>query len=117
VQETFQHSSGHERVRPAGEPLLHLLAQRHHRHAGCARHRTLPQRSRQKTHRSAPPFGSSADYPPAPARNGESGDRVVVTSGRGGLTDPGDHDGAVLIAASGTTGRPALAARLDPTVG
>jgi hypothetical protein len=41
----------------------------------------------------------------------------VVTSGRGGLTDPGDHDGAVLIAASGTTGRPALAARLDPTVG
>jgi sugar lactone lactonase YvrE len=45
------------------------------------------------------------------------GDRVVVTSGRGGLADPGDHDGAVLIAASGTTGRRALPARLDATVG
>jgi sugar lactone lactonase YvrE len=44
------------------------------------------------------------------------GDKVVVTSGRGGLADPGDHDGAVLIAAAGATGRPALAARLDATV-
>jgi sugar lactone lactonase YvrE len=45
------------------------------------------------------------------------GDQVVVTSGRGGLTDPGDQDGAVLIAVSGATGRPALPARLDATVG
>lgn len=44
------------------------------------------------------------------------GDRVVVTSGRGGLTDPGDRDGAVLVAAAGATGRPALPARLDATV-
>ncbi len=44
------------------------------------------------------------------------GDRVVVTSSRGGLTDPGPHDGAVLIAAAGSTGSPALHARLDDVV-
>jgi sugar lactone lactonase YvrE len=45
------------------------------------------------------------------------GEHVVVTSGRGGLAEPGDYDGAVLIAESGVTGRPALSARLDAAVG
>ncbi|MEV4706264.1 SMP-30/gluconolactonase/LRE family protein [Actinoplanes sp. NPDC049316] len=41
------------------------------------------------------------------------GTTLVVTSGRGGLTDPGPDDGAVLVTDAGARGRPALPARLD----
>jgi sugar lactone lactonase YvrE len=40
------------------------------------------------------------------------GERVVVTSGRGGLADPGVHDGAVMIMDAGVTGIEALPTRL-----
>jgi sugar lactone lactonase YvrE len=43
------------------------------------------------------------------------GDQVVVTSGRGELPDPGEHDGAVMIAPAGVTGLQALPARLEAT--
>ncbi len=51
---------------------------------------------------------------PVPARQPTSvclvGPMLVVTSGRGGLPDPGADDGAVLVTESGTTGIPALPA-------
>jgi sugar lactone lactonase YvrE len=54
---------------------------------------------------------------PVPARQPTSvclvGDHVVVTSGRGGLDDPGPADGAVMITEAGATGLEALPARLD----
>jgi sugar lactone lactonase YvrE len=49
---------------------------------------------------------------PVPARQPTSvcvaGSRLVVTSGRGGLDDPGPDDGAVMVTEAGTTGLPAL---------
>ncbi|WP_306204342.1 SMP-30/gluconolactonase/LRE family protein [Actinoplanes sp. RD1] len=48
---------------------------------------------------------------PVPARQPTSvclaGDTLVVTSGRGGLDDPADADGAVMVTAAGATGLPA----------
>ena len=40
------------------------------------------------------------------------GSQLVVTSGRGGLDDPGVDDGAVLVTAAGAQGVPALPVRL-----
>jgi sugar lactone lactonase YvrE len=53
---------------------------------------------------------------PVPARQPTSvclvGSSLVVTSGRGGLEDPGPDDGAVLVTDAGVQGRPALPVRL-----
>lgn len=42
-----------------------------------------------------------------------AGDRLVVTSGRGGVDDPGPDDGAVMVTAAVAPGIEALPARLD----
>ncbi|BCJ50728.1 hypothetical protein Asp14428_22030 [Actinoplanes sp. NBRC 14428] len=53
---------------------------------------------------------------PVPARQPTSvcliGTTLVVTSGRGGLDDPGPADGAVLVTAAGARGGPALPVRM-----
>jgi sugar lactone lactonase YvrE len=53
---------------------------------------------------------------PVPARQPTSvclvGSTLVVTSGRGGLDEPGPDDGAVLVTDAGATGVPALPVRL-----
>jgi sugar lactone lactonase YvrE len=53
---------------------------------------------------------------PVPARQPTSvclaGSRLFVTSGRGGLDDPGADDGAVLVGDAGAEGLPALGVRL-----
>ncbi len=43
--QTFHGPGGNVGVGPAGRPLLHLLPQRHHQHAGGAGHCSLPQRA------------------------------------------------------------------------
>jgi sugar lactone lactonase YvrE len=54
---------------------------------------------------------------PVPARQPTSvclaGSRLVVTSGRGGLDEPGPDDGAVLVTDAGAQGVPALPVRLN----
>jgi sugar lactone lactonase YvrE len=61
------------------------------------------------------PDGTLARRVPVPAKQPTSvciaGTTLVVTSGRGGLDDPGDADGAVLIGDAGVAGVPALPAR------
>jgi sugar lactone lactonase YvrE len=42
---------------------------------------------------------------------------LVVTSGRGGLQDPGPDDGAVFVADAGATGLEALPVRIEPAAG
>ncbi|GAA2511901.1 SMP-30/gluconolactonase/LRE family protein [Winogradskya humida] len=63
------------------------------------------------------PDGTLDRVVPVPARQPTSvclaGDRAVVTSSQEGLTDPGPHDGAVLVLQAGTTGVEALPARRD----
>jgi hypothetical protein len=64
------------------------------------------------------PDGTFERAVPVPARQPTSvcliGSTLVVTSGRGGLDDPGPEDGAVLIADAGATGLEALPVRLEP---
>ncbi|GIE50962.1 hypothetical protein Ani05nite_44960 [Amorphoplanes nipponensis] len=59
------------------------------------------------------PDGQLDRIVPVPARQPTSvclaGSRLVVTSGRGGLDDPGADDGAVLVTDAGARGLPALA--------
>ncbi|WP_305784593.1 SMP-30/gluconolactonase/LRE family protein [Symbioplanes lichenis] len=63
------------------------------------------------------PDGEPDRRVPVPARQPTSvclaGDTLVVTSGRGGLDDPADADGAVMITPAGATGIPALPVRLN----
>jgi sugar lactone lactonase YvrE len=67
-------------------------------------------------HRYRPDDGSLDRRVPVPARQPTSvclaGSTLIVTSGRGGLDDPGPDDGAVLIGDAGVEGRPALEATL-----
>ncbi|MFI7544840.1 SMP-30/gluconolactonase/LRE family protein [Actinoplanes sp. NPDC049599] len=62
------------------------------------------------------PDGQLDRIVPVPARQPTSvclaGSRLVVTSGRGGLGEPGADDGAVLVADAGAEGLPALGVRL-----
>jgi sugar lactone lactonase YvrE len=63
------------------------------------------------------PDGQLDRIVPVPARQPTSvcltGTRLLVTSGRGGLDDPGPDDGAVLVGDAGATGVPALPVRLN----
>jgi sugar lactone lactonase YvrE len=62
------------------------------------------------------PDGELDRVVPVPARQPTSvcvaGSRLVVTSGRGGLDDPGPEDGAVLVGDAGVEGVPARPVRL-----
>jgi sugar lactone lactonase YvrE len=66
------------------------------------------------------PDGTLDRVVPVPARQPTSvclvDGTLVVTSGRGGLDDPGRYDGAVLVTDAGATGVEAMPARLDPAV-